>query len=112
VKNGSETGVDCGGSCPACATTPCAGICTNPTSISVGYSNGYLGSSAACYQITSGTIGGWNCGNFTSSRTLSINGTSYPGCNGTKPVPAKRNGGYCFNITSGQYPYAYFGTWP
>ena len=30
IKNGNETGVDCGGSCPACPTDPCAGN-TAPT---------------------------------------------------------------------------------
>jgi len=34
-------------------------------------------------------------------------------CNGANwsSLPAKRNGGYCIQVTAGGYPYAYYTTW-
>jgi hypothetical protein len=113
VLNGGETGVDCGGSCPACAgSSPCSGLCSNPTTFTgPSYNSGNLGTAAVCRQTTANLSGG-NCGNFQSPRTLSINGTTMS-CNGGNwsALPARRNGGYCFQTTSGNFAWAYFTTW-
>jgi len=97
----------------AAGSTPCSGLCSNPTSFTINgsYSSGNLGTGAVCYQTTS-TIKGGNCGNFVSPRTLSVNGTT-ESCTGGNwsSIPAKRNGGYCIQTTSGNYSYAYFTSW-
>ena len=94
----------------AAATTPCAGLCTNPINVTVNgsYQSGNLGTGAVCYQTTS-TITGGNCGNFVSPRTLTVNGTT-EACSGGNwsSIPAKRNGGYCIQTTSGNQSWAYF----
>ena len=91
-------------------STPCSGLCTNPTNFTINgsYQSGNLGTGAVCFQTTSALTGG-NCGNFVSPRTLSVNGTT-EACNGGNwaSVPAKRNGGYCIQTTSGNQSYAYF----
>jgi hypothetical protein len=48
-------------------------------------------------------------GNFASTRSLSVNGTTMT-CNGGNwsAVPAARNGGYCISTTSGNYAWGYF----
>jgi len=93
--------------------TPCTGLCSNPVnfSISGSYSSGNLGTGAVCYQTTS-TINGGNCGNFVSPRTLTVNGTT-ESCSGGNwsAIPAKRNGGYCIQTTTGNQPWAYFTNW-
>jgi hypothetical protein len=57
-------------------------------------------------------MNGGNCGNFVSPRTLSINGTT-ESCTGANwsSVPAKRNGGYCIQTTTGNNAWAYFTAW-
>jgi hypothetical protein len=56
-------------------------------------------------------LGGGNCGNFVSPRTLSINGTVMSCTGGNWPsLPAKRNGGYCVQTTAGDNAWAYFAT--
>ena len=57
--------------------------------------------SAACFEITADILGG-NCFNF-EARTLKLNGTteSCAGSNWPMPLPAKKNGGYCVEISAG-----------
>jgi len=92
-------------------TTPCAGICTNPTTFPESFQSGNLGTNASCYQTTASLQGG-NCGNFSGTKTLSVNGTPMT-CNNQNwsSLPAKKNGGYCVSVTSGNFSYAYFTTW-
>jgi hypothetical protein len=97
----------------AAGTTPCTGLCTNPVTFTVSgsYQSGNLGTGAVCYQTTS-TINGGNCGNFVSPRTLKVNGTTEPCTGGNwSSVPARRNGGYCIQTTTGNQSYAYFTAW-
>jgi hypothetical protein len=98
---------------PPPGQTPCAGLCSNPVNITwVGsYQGGGLGSSALCYQTTQNIAGG-NCGNFVSPRTLKVNGVT-EGCDigNWASIPAKRNGGYCIQITAGNYPWAFMTLW-
>jgi PKD repeat protein len=93
--------------------TPCSGLCTNPINFTINgtYQSGNLGTGAVCYQTMSNMAGG-NCGNFVSPRTLKVNGTT-EACNGGNwsSIPAKRNGGYCIQTTSGNQPWAYFTSW-
>ena len=112
VLNGSETGIDCGGSCAACSgTSPCSGLCTNPVVFAgPSFNSGSLGTAATCHQTVANLAGG-NCGNFVSPRTLTVNGTAMS-CTGNWPsLPAKRNGGYCVQTSAGNQPWAYFATW-
>jgi subtilisin family serine protease len=92
---------------------PCDGLCTNPTNftISGSYQSGQLGTGTVCRQTTSVVHGG-NCGNFQSPRTMRVNGVVEP-CTNTNwaSIPPPRNGGYCFQATAGQYPWAYFTAW-
>jgi mannose/cellobiose epimerase-like protein (N-acyl-D-glucosamine 2-epimerase family) len=94
-------------------SNPCANICTSPTNFTVSgsYSSGNLGTGVVCRQTTSVVHGG-NCGNFTGSRTLSVNGTQMT-CSGGNwsSIPATRNGGYCVSTTSGDYAWAYYTMW-
>ena len=87
-------------------------MCSSPTKFSsAGYSSGNLGAGARCFE-TSAALRGGVCGNFSSSRKLSVNGASVA-CNGGNwpSLPAKRNGGYCVQASPGDYPWAYFVTW-
>jgi mannobiose 2-epimerase len=92
---------------------PCDGLCTSPTNFTMNYSysSGSLGTGVVCRQTTSAVHGG-NCGNFASSRSLSVNGTKMT-CNAGNwsAIPAARNGGYCISTTSGNYAWAYFTLW-
>jgi hypothetical protein len=51
------------------------------------------------------------CGNFASGRTFRVNGTAVTCSGGNIALPPKRNGGYCLQASSGDYPWAYFATW-
>ena len=94
-----------------CAAAPCSSFCSNPILFSGGLQSGNLGTSATCYQTTA-AINGGNCGNFLSSRTLSINGTKMTCNSGNWPtIPAKVNGGYCVYTSAGGQPWSYFTTW-
>jgi len=97
----------------AAGTTPCTGLCTNPITFTVNgsYQSGNLGTGAVCYQTTSNMTSG-NCGNLVSPRVLKVNGTTEP-CTGANwaSVPAKRNGGYCIQTTTGNQSWAYFTAW-
>ncbi len=89
-------------------TTPCAGLCTGPVVFtSNNYQSGNLGTGATCHQTTANLYGG-NCSNI-GSRTLKVNGTTMS-CNGWS-LPAKRNGGYCIQVTAGTPSYTSFATW-
>jgi mannobiose 2-epimerase len=94
-------------------SSPCTGICTNPTNFTVNgsYSSGNLGTGVVCRQTTS-VIHSGNCGNLASPRTLSVNGTQMT-CNGGNwsAIPAARNGGYCVSTPAGNYAYAYYTMW-
>lgn len=94
----------------AAGTSPCSSLCANPTVITVNgsFQSGNLGTGAVCYQTTSAVHGG-NCGNFVSPRTLKVNGTTEPcGSGNWASVPAKRNGGYCIQTTTGNQSFAFF----
>jgi hypothetical protein len=92
-------------------TGPCADLCDNPVAMTApNYSSGNLTSGERCFEST-GSHQGYVCGNMM-SRTLTINDATEAVCNGSgqNNLGAKRNGGYCFQITAGEPPYAYFGT--
>lgn len=93
--------------------TPCTGLCSTPVNISWNgsYQGGALGSSALCYQTTQNIAGG-NCGNFVSPRILTVNGVT-EGCDigNWASIPAKRYGGYCIQVTAGNYPWAFLTLW-
>jgi hypothetical protein len=94
----------------AAGTGPCTGLCTNPISFTVNgsFQSGNIGTGAVCYQTTS-TLHGGNCGNFVSPRVLKVNGTTEPCTGGNWPsLPAKVNGGYCIQTTTGNQPWAFF----
>ncbi|WP_437336134.1 trypsin-like serine protease [Sorangium sp. So ce394] len=138
VQNGTETDVDCGGTCaadcangdtcstnadctsqncvagvcqPSTGTAPCSNLCTSPTAFAgPSYNSGNLGTGARCFETTANLTGA-NCGNFASGRTFSVNGTAVTCNGGNISLPAKRNGGYCFQASAGNQSWAYFSTW-
>jgi hypothetical protein len=76
----------------------------------VNYQSGNLGTGATCHQTTA-SISSGNCGNFASTRTFRINGTQIACTGGNwSALPPKRNGGYCFQASSGDHAWAYFTT--
>lgn len=91
--------------------TPCSDICSNPTQITTApYSSGSLGTGQRCFESTQNFVYG-NCEGFASPRTLAVNGTALT-CNGQRVrLPAKRNGGYCFQASAGQNTWAWFSAW-
>jgi hypothetical protein len=97
----------------ASGTTPCTGLCTGPTTFTISSGGSYnspnLGTGAVCFETTS-TITSGNCSNFVSPRVLKVNGTTEP-CTNWSSVPAKRNGGYCIQTTTGNQSYATFAVW-
>jgi CubicO group peptidase (beta-lactamase class C family) len=100
-----QTGSGSGG------TTPCDALCTGPVQFtSPSYHSGNLGTGATCHQ-TSANLAGANCGNFASGRTFKVNGTTVTCNNSNITLPAKRNGGYCFQASAGNHAWAYFSTW-
>jgi hypothetical protein len=96
---------------PPAGNTPCAGLCTNPIVFSgPHYQSGNLGTAVTCHQ-TAANLASGNCGNFAPGRTFKINNTTMS-CTGVNlTLPPKRNGGYCFQASAGNYPWAYFTTW-
>jgi hypothetical protein len=90
------------------ATNPCAGLCS-PATVKTGpnIQSGNLGTGAVCHETTSNLSGG-NCSNMT-GRTLKANGSSM-NCSGWT-LPAKRNNGYCIQVTAGGLSYASYATW-
>jgi hypothetical protein len=91
---------------------PCSGLCTGAIPFTSGnFYSGELGSSSRCYETTAALNGG-HCGNLASSRSFTVNGVRMPGgVNFPSPLPEKRNGGYCFQVGQGDYPWAFFVTW-
>jgi hypothetical protein len=91
-------------------TTPCAGLCASPvTFTSQNYQSGNLGTLATCHETTA-NLQGIQCGNFSSPRTFSVNGSAVT-CGGSTTPPAKRNGGYCLQANAGSPAWSYFVTW-
>jgi hypothetical protein len=90
------------------ASNPCAGLCS-PATVKTGpnIQSGNLGTGAVCHETTSNLSGG-NCSNMT-GRTLKVNGSSMS-CSGWA-LPAKRNNGYCIQVTAGGLGYASYATW-
>jgi hypothetical protein len=106
----------CGGGgtpnvCGAAGTTPCASLCTSPTVFAgPSYQSGNLGTGATCHQ-TVANLAGAVCGNFVAPRTFRVNDVQVSCTGGNITLPAKRNGGYCFQASTGNQPWAYFSTW-
>lgn len=91
---------------------PCSAYCSNPTVYTTpNFNSGNLGTAATCHQTTANLAGGV-CGNLVSPRQLRVNGQVLTCNNGNwSALPAKVNGGYCIQTTSGNHPWAYFATW-
>ena len=90
------------------------GLCNNPVVITTqSFTSPGLGILATCHETTAPIQGGV-CGNFVAPRTFTINGTTMEDCvrggNWPGPLPAKKNGGYCFEASPGQNSFGYFGT--
>jgi subtilisin family serine protease len=107
----------CGGAgspnvCGAGTTnTPCSSLCASPTPFAgPSFSSGSLGATAKCFQ-TVANLNGSNCGNFANGRTFRVNNVPVTCSGGNITLPAKRNGGYCFQASAGDFPWAYFTTW-
>lgn len=90
-------------------STPCSGLCSNPT-VMTSTSVNSTGTSAICYEYN-GTKSSGNFGNFSSTRHFYINGTDKGTSSGSYTLPATRNGGYCFQSTAGDFAWGYFGIW-
>jgi hypothetical protein len=92
------------------AVAPCTGLCAGPTSFSLAnYNSGNLGTGATCHQTLANVVG-TNCGNFVSPRTFRINDVPVTCNGGNVTMPPKRNGGFCFQASAGNHPWAYFAT--
>jgi hypothetical protein len=96
---------------PPSGGTPCAGLCTSPVVFpGPSHQSGNLGTGATCHQ-TSANLANANCGNFAAGRTFKINDATVT-CNYQHiTLPPKRNGGYCFQASAGDFPWAFFTTW-
>jgi hypothetical protein len=91
-------------------TNPCAAFCANPTGFStVNYQAGALGTGTVCRETTQG-LSGVNINNM-AGRTFKINGVAFAADGNITALPAKVNGGYCFQATTGGNDYASFATW-
>jgi hypothetical protein len=109
-----DAGVDAGTG-GATGTGPCAGLCDSPTVFTTAmYNSTNLGATATCHETTAGVTHAV-CGNFT-TKTLSINGVAQS-CpdNGSTTITLSSippvHGGYCFQSTAGDHPWAYFQTY-
>jgi hypothetical protein len=105
---GGGTANVCGG---GSGTNPCAGLCSSPTTFGppANYSSGNLHLAATCHETTE-NLQAANCGEM-SGRTFQVNGTTVTCNGGNIALPAKRNGGYCFQASAGGLDYAWFSTW-
>jgi hypothetical protein len=105
---GGGTPNACGGGSTA---TACTDLCAGPVPFEgPNYNSGNLGTGAICRETTA-TLTGANCGNFASTRTFRVN-NELRTCNGGNiTLPPKRNGGYCFQASAGDFAWAYFATW-
>jgi hypothetical protein len=99
------------GGAGATGTGPCAGLCDNPTTFTTAsYSSGNVGTGAACFETTASILGG-NCSNVSAPRTFSVNGkVETCGQNWPTPLPAKIDGGYCFQFSAGTPDFSAFTT--
>lgn len=92
---------------------PCDTLCTGATTFTFGsnYQSGSLGTGAICRETLEPVAGG-NCSNVASGRTFEINGVSKV-CNGQNwsSVPPPRNGGYCVQLSPGNWSSAAFTVW-
>lgn len=96
----------CLAQCDTVVSTPCSGLCNNPTSFTVpdgavAVANG-LGTGARCFETTSEILTG-SCTGFGAGRTLTLNG-KVETCNGSnwpQPLPAQRHLGYCIQVSAG-----------
>jgi hypothetical protein len=91
-------------------TNPCAAFCSSPTVFSSSnYQAGALGTGAVCRETTA-ALSGVNISNI-AGRALKVNGVAYVADGNISALPAKVNGGYCFQATAGGLDYASFATW-
>ena len=91
-------------------TNPCAAFCASPTVFSsTNYQAGALGTGAVCRETTA-ALSGVNISNI-AGRALKVNGVAYVADGNISALPAKVNGGYCFQATAGGLDYASFATW-
>jgi hypothetical protein len=91
-------------------TGPCAGLCDSATNFTTeSYSSGNVGTGAACFETTANIRGG-NCNNVTAPRTFSVNGKVETCGQNWPSLPAKIDGGYCFQFTAGTPDYSAFTT--
>jgi hypothetical protein len=106
--SGGTTGAGgSGGTGGSSGTGPCTGLCANPTAVTTQDALESNVPAGACYSTTF-AIQGAECTNATAFK---INGVS-ESCGGTAlTLPAKVNGGYCFQFGSGDPSYAEFATY-
>jgi hypothetical protein len=90
---------------------PCSAYCANPVVFTTAnYSSGNLGTAATCHQTTA-NLAGASCGAM-GTRTFKVNGVTQTCSGGNITLPAKVNGGYCFQATAvTPDPYSWFSTW-
>jgi hypothetical protein len=72
------------------------------------FTSGNVGTAAACYETTLNIQGG-NCSNVPAPRAFTINSKAET-CTGNFTLPAKVNGGYCFEFSAGNPDYSAFST--
>ncbi|HTB61701.1 MAG TPA: hypothetical protein VLC06_27765 [Polyangia bacterium] len=98
------------GTAGSTGTGPCAGLCDSPTTFTTeSYSSGDVGTGAACFETTASIQGG-NCSNVAAPRTFSVNGKVETCGQNWPSLPAKIDGGYCFQFTAGTPDYSAFTT--
>ena len=98
------------GAAGSTGTGPCAGLCDSPTKFTTeSYSSGNVGTGAACFETTASIQGG-NCSNVTAPRTFSVNGKVETCGQNWPSLPAKIDGGYCFEFTAGTPDFSAFTT--
>jgi hypothetical protein len=103
-----RAGTNGGGAGGAQGTGPCAGICTSPTVLTSQSGGGMNMPAGACFSTTF-TIQGAEC---TNSTGFTVNGKAVTSCGGTAiTLPAKVNGGYCFQFGTSDPTYAAFTTY-
>ena len=96
----------------ATGTNPCAGLCDTPiVFLGQNYNSGNLPLTATCHETTS-SLAGIGLSNFAAGgRSMKINnGTAITMDSQFAPPPTKRNGGYCFQTSTGTVTYSAFYT--
>ena len=101
--------------CQPQQSTPCSGLCNNPTRFSVAdgsnFQSGNLGTGATCFETTSRLFQG-ESSSFATGKSLTINGRPEPlNGNWNYPLPPMRNDGYCIQVSAGNNSYAAFAAW-